>query len=214
MRTLILLLIIFAAGSLPGQNSISTCQNADYILQKSIEIHDPAQQWKHTPLHLHIQEPRLQVPERYSIIHLDRAGQTFSMDRKRGRRMTTYQLAADGTSRVLLDSSDQYTAADEKTYFLQPNRPASYQDFYSVMYGLPMSLLENDRAEIEGVTTIDFFGQEAFAVSFLLAKPMISKHWRVMVSTENFEMLGLEFFDLQDDTAGEYIRFDGLIQIG
>jgi hypothetical protein len=42
---------------------------------------------------------------------------------------------------------------------------------------------------------------------------MISKHWRVLIAVDNFQVLGLELFHPDDPTQGEILTFDDLVEV-
>jgi hypothetical protein len=213
MKNLFFVLSFILSLNVVAQENKSACKNGSYILEQSQQFHDPHGHWQEAELSLHIQEPRIQNPGRYSIVNLNNASGYFKLDRSRDAHISSHIVAADGTASVLWNGSEYFSKDLIEKYRLQTSRCAGYQQFYQLMYGLPMTLDEQLVKTVGKVETIERNGQQVFAVDIELKEAMISKHWRVLIAVDNFQVLGLELFHPDDPTQGEILTFDDLVEV-
>ncbi len=197
-----------------AQDIPTTCKNSTFLLSKSVEKYDPGHNWKEALLSLHIQEPRVPNPLRYSVIKMDNASQSFELQRNRDDHVATYIVDASGEATVLLDGSSNFPKELIEKYRLDPQASFGYRRFYSFLYGLPMSL---DAAVTETISPADiteFNNREAFVIPFELKEPLISKNWKIFLATDDFAVLGLETYHPNEpDKKGERLVFEGKIEL-
>jgi hypothetical protein len=79
------------------------------------------------------------------------------------------------------------------------------------MYGLPMSITDALYERIEPARSIQYRGKDAYRIDLELKEALISKHWSLIISTDDFELLALTLNDPEDEQKGELIEFDGEI---
>ncbi|WP_074408276.1 MULTISPECIES: DUF6503 family protein [Aquimarina] len=183
------------------------------ILQKSIKTYDPDNHWSMTNLKVHIQEPRLSNPHRYSILKMNNKDNSFELTRNRDLHISTHIIDEKGISRTLLDGEINTDSIQIKKYRLQPERNLNYQKFYQHLIGLPMSL--ND-------ATVDTFGKaskaifndtDSYKIELVLKEIVFSKHWNVFISQKDYTLLGIEIVFPDDPAKGERLYFSGEIII-
>jgi hypothetical protein len=183
------------------------------LLQKSIVQHDPNNQWNKAEFTLRIQEPRLQNPIRFSEVSINNKTKAFALKRNRGDKVASYQLNADGTTTVLLDDEVVQDSATIAEYMLQSRRVKSYQRFYQILLGLPMSLNEEVLDTIGTVSKVIFNQKESYKVEIKLQKPLFSDTWNLFISPDDFSLLGIDLVSLDDPNDGERLYFDKTLQI-
>ncbi len=186
--------------------------DGQHILEQTIKKHDPSSNWDTTKINIHVQEPRISNPYRYSIVTLDNANQYFKLSRNRDQHLSEHIIESDGKSTVLLDGKIETDTILIKKYRLDPSRNIGYQKFYRLMYGLPMSLA-NAFENISPVSESTFNKELCYKIEFELKEPMISKHWRIYVSKSDMMVKGIEIFFPDDPEKGERIYFEDLITI-
>ncbi len=183
------------------------------ILQKSIKTYDPDNRWSMTNFKIHIQEPRLSNPHRYSILKMNNNDNSFELKRNRDQHISTHIIDEKGISRTLLDGEITTDSIKIKKYRLQPERNPNYQKFYQHLIGLPMSL---------GNTTVDTFGKaskalfndtDSYKIELVLKEEIFSKHWNIFISQKDYTLLGIEIVFPDDPTKGERLYFSGKITI-
>lgn len=211
MKLLLSLLLIFGFQSDP-QTVTSLEEEAEAgkeIIKKSQQHHDPKGLWSETELSIHIQEPRTGNPQRYSKIILNNKTGYFSLVRDSEIGKIRRLIDEDGKAEVSVNGSTDISAETREEYRLSADRNSGYQRFYQLMYGLPMSLSDDVLAKVEGLKHTHFNGVEVYAVSVELKEPMISKHWELIISKDNYSLLGLSIHSSDTEREGELITFDG-----
>ncbi|KAA1243921.1 DUF6503 family protein [Aquimarina sp. RZ0] len=187
--------------------------NGSTVLQKSINYHDPQHQWNTSMLYMHIQEPRIGNPYRYSIIKMNNQKESFELQRNRGKHIVTYSINKDGERSALLDGQKVKDTALITKYKLVPDRSIDYQKFYQLMWGLPMSLNEAVIYEFKKVSTADFNEQECYKIELELKEALFSKFWYVYIKRSNFQLVGVEIIFPDKPKEGERIYFEKQIVI-
>lgn len=186
--------------------------DGEIILNKTITKHDSLNLWSKAKFDLHIQEPRISNPHRYSILKLDNSANTFKLSRNRGQHISEHIVDSQGNSLVLLDGKIEIDSILIKKYRLDPSRNIGYKNFYQLLYGLPMSL-KSSYEKIVNTSDSFFNGDECYKIKIILKEPMISKYWNLFVSKSNMKVKGIEIIYPDRPNEGERIYFDKLIII-
>ncbi|MEM7486925.1 MAG: DUF6503 family protein [Bacteroidota bacterium] len=182
------------------------------ILAKAITVHDSLGIWQTVKLNLHIQEPRLSNPHRYSILKLDNSKNTFELSRNRGEHISKHIIESDGNSIVLLDDKVEMDTMLIKKYRLDASRNVGYKNFYQLLYGLPMSL-ENRIERILQTANSDFNDESCYEVAIQLKNPIISKFWNVHISKADMTLKGIDIVFPNEPEKGDRLYFEGIIEI-
>ncbi len=200
--------LIFLIASCKTDSSL----NGAAILERSITKHDPLNSWENALLNIHIQEPRVGNPYRYSIVQLSNAENSFRLQRNRDQHISTHMVDKHGNNTVLLNGKRESDALLISKYRLEPERNKTYQKFYQTMYGLPMSmntLLE----KITDVSTASFNNTDCYKIELILKEAVFSEHWNLFISKSDYTLKGVEIFFPERAGAGERIFFDGEISL-
>lgn len=163
-------------------------------------------------MNLHIQEPRIANPHRYSILQLDNSTDFFKLSRNRDQHISEHVIDNNGNSFVLLNGKAETDTALIKKYRLDASRNIGYKSFYQLLYGLPMSLNDSLK-EIVSVSESVFNEEQCFKIEMELKEPVISKFWNLFVSRSTMEIKGVEIIVSDKPDGGERIYFDGLIMV-
>lgn len=209
MRYFLLLSLLIVISCQPAEKEYS----GEEILKKSIQKHDPKGQWNEAEFSLRIQEPRLQNPIRFSEVSINNGTNAFELKRNRDEKVATYAINADGVTRVLLDNKVVQDSILIDQYMLQHPRVKSYQRFYQIMLGLPMSLDSETIETIDSISAVEFNEKSSYRVEITLKKPIFSRHWNLFISTEDFTLLGVEMVFPDNPNKGERLYFDKSIQL-
>ena len=187
---------------------------SDVILKKSIQMHDPNNEWSKMVLDIHVQEPRVGNPTRFSQVKLNNQTGEFELIRNRDKHFSTHQINANGIATTLLDGTVVKDSALIKKYRLDPNRNKSYRSYYQNLYGLPMALSNMVEATTVPVEKVSFNAQTCYKLTYQLKEKLFSNHWNVYFAKNDFKVIGIEIFFPEDETKGERIFFDGEITFG
>ncbi|WP_271784669.1 DUF6503 family protein [Aquimarina algiphila] len=193
-------------------NDLEEAIDASAILNKSIAAHDKNNNWNTTSIEIQIQEPRISNPKRYSILKLNNRSGTFELSRNREGHIVKYSINEKGENSVLLDDNEVIDSLVIKKYGLDTSRNSNYRRFYSMMYGLPMSIPEYLKTINDGGEVI--FNKEAcYKIVIELKEPIITKFWNVYISKKSNYVVGVEIFHEDDKEKGERMYFENLIEI-
>lgn len=199
---------------------LSSCQPTDVkleegreIINKSINFHDPAGKWKESVLHLHIQEPRVGNPQRYSIVKLDVASGAFELTRNRDEHTSTHLIDEKGEMRTYFDGEITTDTLLINKYRLNPQRNANYRSFYQMLYGLPMTLTADRITALGPATQAQYNNLPCYKVPITLAEPMFSKHWNIYIRKSNYAFAGMEIVFPDEPEKGERLYFAGSVNL-
>ncbi len=179
------------------------------IIAKSIKVHDPNQKWSGIKISIHIQEPRISDPFRYSTVKLNIENGEFELQRNRDDHISTHVVDSTGNAKVLLDGQEKITDSLVKKYKLSAERNKGYRNFYNMMYGLPMALENSITKYLGNTKEVVFNEQECYKISVELKEPLFSKYWHIFVSKKTFECKGVEITFPDDASKGERLYFEG-----
>ncbi len=183
--------------------------NGSDILLKSIEVHDPNQNWDSAELNIHIQEPRIKNPFRYSEVRLNISNGKFELIRNRENNVSKHTIDKNGLSKVYFNDSEQIEKKYIEKYRLNPKMNDRYRKFYKMLIGLPMSLKSPTIKGFEEVGIETYNGAECYMVPVTLNEEMFSKNWILYIAKSTFKFKGMEIVFPGDDTKGERLFFDG-----
>ncbi|MGB3465498.1 MAG: DUF6503 family protein [Cyclobacteriaceae bacterium] len=188
----LLCLLLFACTT-PKKN-----KDAIALLNESIKVHDKNNNWRDAKLTIHIQEPRVSNPHRYSILKLDNMNGTFELSRNKETHLAKYIIDEKGKSSVLLDDGENIDSIFIKKYKLYPNRNSNYKKFYTMLYGLPMSIPQYSET-VSGGEEIIFNKEQCYKIQLKLKEPVITKFWNVYISQKDNYVVGIEIFHEDDN---------------
>ncbi|MET2983967.1 DUF6503 family protein [Aureibaculum conchae] len=207
-RISLFIILIYSLSACNQEKSLDGLQ----ILNESITAHDSSGTWNRASLNLHIQEPRVSNPYRYSILKLDNSKNTFELSRNRDEYVSKHCIESNGNSFTLLDGKKEIDTSLIKKYRLEPQRNIGYKNFYQLMYGLPMSL-NNYMEKIVSTTEVVFNKEQCYKIEVELKEPMISKYWTIYISKTNNRIIGIEIVFPDKPNEGERLYFEGIINI-
>jgi hypothetical protein len=205
--TFVLFLFILTA----CENRIEKPQfTAREVLEMSQKYHDPDENWGQTEFSAHIQEPRTMNPQRYSRIEIDNETGTFKLVRDSDAGPIERMIDEEGTPTVFLNGSSDITEEQKEEFRLDEQRNFGYQSFYTLMYGLPMSLTDEVVDSIGDLQNSTYEGEVVYSIHIELKEAMISKNWELMVNRDNHSLVALRFDHSDDpDWPDEVLVFDG-----
>ena len=208
MKFLSLFFVSFLMLGCFTKNNPST--DGEMIINQSISVHDPQNSWENAFFEIHIQEPRISNPYRYSIVKINNSTNTFELSRNRDEYISKHIINEEGESYVLLDDKVTTDSVLIKKYRLDPSRNTRYQEFYNMMYGLPMSLKDFTQSYFK-TSEVEFNNELAYKIELELKKPIISEFWNIFIDRKTNEILGIEIIFPKDPEKGERIYFNETI---
>ncbi len=176
--------------------------------------YDQSDHWDQAVLSMHIQEPRVGVPLRYTRLVLNNANNCFSMERYREDGVENRILRPDGDNEFTFNGESDIPEKIINKYKLNVERSASYRRNYQVLYGIPMSLTDEILSKISPAESVSYEGNTAYCISLELKEEIISKHWTLIISEDMNKILALEFrYPDQPDQETEILKFNDVITV-
>ncbi len=213
MKNYIGIVIILISISCSIESKDRKVLDATEILNSSIAFHDSNNKWAQSALSMRIQEPRLQNPSRYSIVRFDNKDQSFELIRNREEHLSKHVVSKEGALKVYLDDNEEFADSLIEKYRLQPERNKVYSNFYKMMYGLPMTLNSNWVKQTGKVEQAMYNNRMCYMIPIELKEEMFSKNWNIFIAENTYEFKGMEIVFPDEETKGEKLYFDGLINI-
>lgn len=196
--------LLWVSGSGIAQETTS-----DFVIEKSIKFHDPLSRWNKTTLSVHIQEPRIQNPLRFSKLKLNLSNGEFSLIREYELGEVDRIISATREARILVNGTSNFSEEVREEYRLDSSRNMGYKTFYQMLYGFPMSLSGDLVEEISQFSKETVFGKEYFMIEYTLKEPIISDRWKVYFSKEDYSVQALKFVHREPEKEDEIILFGG-----
>lgn len=176
--------------------------SAKAILEKSIEFHDPSNQW---PTFNGALQVTMTMPEgspRVSDIKINLPKEYFSVTAKRDTTTTTYTLNKDVCTTSIKENPEVGKRTPCET-------AALYKNYYTYLYGLPMKLMDDGTNISEKVERKTFKGKEYLVLEAKYDEAVGSDVWYFYFDPETYAMEVYQFFKTENGNikkdSGEYI---------
>ena len=127
-ETVLIILSLFLFGC--NQEKIL---DGELILKETIVKHDSLSYWNKAKLSLHIQEPRISNPYRYSLLKLDNSNNSFKLTRNRDLNISEHIIDSNGNSFTILNGKTETDSLLIKKYRLDASRNIGYKNFYQLL---------------------------------------------------------------------------------
>ncbi|WP_350291486.1 DUF6503 family protein [uncultured Croceitalea sp.] len=124
------------------QGNTGNCKNSIYILNQVKEKYDASSNWKNSEIKIHIQEPRVGNPERYTKLFLNNTTDYFEMERTKDVGVIKRILNVNEKSEVFVDGKSDLTSEIKEKYALNVEKTKEHKNFYKTLYAVPMSITD------------------------------------------------------------------------
>ncbi|MBX2876122.1 MAG: hypothetical protein KTR30_28630 [Saprospiraceae bacterium] len=193
------------------QEKEAFAQDAQTVLERCFQFHDPDEEWASWAGTYVSVEPRLQVPGRKTKVQLQADGSFFDMERAYGKDTLHWTIKERQYSTFVNGELVQDTATMQ-AYRLSQERADGYHNYYRTKLGLPMSLKGRYQLKQEAVEPMEWQGKTAFRLELEIADGPFSTAWELFVDSKNYQLLGYGFFPTEAE--GEYLVVDQLMEMG
>ncbi len=216
LLSLLSLTMLFVLASCGSEETRTPAADADSVsaqdvLRRSLQFHDPEEQWGRLGLRFIIDEPRIGFPERQSEVLIGEAGKRFELLREYEDIAVVRGMAGD--SCYFLVDSLSVAPSDAATigrYRLQCERTVGFRNFYRLLNGLPMSLFQPNVALGEEVQTTTVGPYPCYRLTARLNQEGVSEEWAFFFDQTTFQLRGYGYDSQQ---AGEFLRLDGMVEV-
>ena len=197
-----LLLLSFCQPSREGEQ-----QAGPPVLQKTIDYHDPENNWQHFKARLYLSNTDTTGKESPFEIEIDNNTGYFSHISHQDGKEIVKGISADGTPFFLVDGRQEITDEEREKYGLNAESAQGTRNFYLHLYGLPMKLNDTGTRVSDSIYTENFHGKE-YQVMPVEYDPAVGKdHWLFYIDPETAAMEAYSFH-WGDPQGGEYVLLD------
>lgn len=188
----------------------STVPNANTIVSKSIEYHDPNHNWEQLQIHLNFVESRPNGTTRHTSVEIDNKRGNFCISRKVEENEVSRHIindscyyAVNGITSLNENKIEQYKLKDERTFLLR--------NYYLYLWGLPMKL-EDQGAIIENEAKLTKFNNmESYEVKVMYDENTGSDVWYFYFNIETYALTGYKFYHANGE--GEFITLSDTVTV-
>lgn len=199
------LLMILVAATFSCESSLTP----DQLLDKSIQYHDPDDEWVSFKGNLNITMTTPDRSDRNTEILIDLPAEHFYSKAVRDSLITEYDVLKNDCS-IRFNGRSEFTDKEISDHGLTCDRAKMYKNYYTYLYGLPMKLKD------PGTHLSDSVEQEMFqGKDYLVIKVTYDEHvgrdiWFFYFDPETYAMEIYQFFRKDDSgklnrESGEYI---------
>jgi Family of unknown function (DUF6503) len=202
MKKATLLIILLSIASL------AKAQLTAYdILQKSIKVHNPNQQWH-----------RLKAKFDMSIVREKHADRFFTIILNLPKKQFFYQVKTDTLQyeqgfeedklAISLNGKSAVSEADIIKYDLTQTRTQYLKEVYEYLLLLPMRL-QNDSTKLSKTYSTEIFNKTNCYKLTIQYEPINENEtWHFFIDTQSFILKGYQFYVKDKTTNGEYIYLE------
>ena len=201
----VLLIFLFSVSITTFSQEIT----GDELLEKSIQFHDPNNNWATFKGALFITMETPKNSERKSKININLPEQYFSVEAIGDTIVTEYTIQK-GVCNVSINGDENPSEEIKKKYSLSCERANMYKDYYTYLYGLPMKLKDKGTIIHQKIIKKKFKGKEYLVLKATYNKEVGKDTWYFYFNPNTFAMEVYQFFKEESKNDGEYILLSGL----
>jgi len=162
------------------------------IVEKSLNYHDPNNNWSELKALLIFEEKRPDGEIRNTTFELNNATGNFRLNRG------NQEIHGMDLDSCYIEKGD-----------VNCERVQLLRNYYLYLWGLPMKLQDNGTAIDKNVSLEKYEGKPAFVVRV----PYEKDTWYFYFDQSDYRMIGYKFFQDSDETKGEWIQLEGEIVV-
>ena len=205
MHKIILVLI----GFLFLNSGISQEISGRQLLEKTIEYHDPNNNWKSFKGKLYITMETPKAEDRISEISMNLPSEYFKLIWKRDGNKAIQIVEKDSCS-ISLNGGTEISEENIKELRLTCDRTKMMKDYYTYLYGLPMKLKDPGTIIHPKTQKRTFKGKEYLVLKVNYEESVGGDTWYFYFDPETNAMEVYQFFREESKNDGEYILLTGI----
>ena len=188
--------------------SFSQELTGDELLEKSIQFHDPNNNWATFNGELFVTMEIPKKSSRKSKININLPKEHFSVEAIRDTIVTNYTVDK-GVCSIAINGNKNPSEKIKKKFRLNCDRAKMYKNYYTFLYGLPMKLKDEGTIIHQKVEKRKFKGKEYLVLKATYNKEVGKDTWYFYFNQKTYAMEVYQFFKATKD-SGEYILLSGL----
>jgi len=202
-RFYLILFLVFSSSLLFSQSL-----NAHQLIEKSLALHDPNNEWKNFNGVLYIAQTRPDGSESARNIYLNNKKNHFKFIGKYPEGELQYIVNKKG-SYYLWNGKREVSDELKKKYKISDTRANMYHNYYSYLYGMPMKLSDPGTRISPIVENVSFKDVSYLRVRVTYDQEVGDDVWYFYFNPNNYELELYQFFHDETKNDGEYILLEG-----
>ena len=187
---------------------ISQNLTGNQLLQKTIEYHDPNNNW---PAFNEVFKVTMETPnsnDRKSKIQINLPEELFALTVENAENTMEYILNGKECE-LRLNGSTEISETQQKNFNLNCERAAMMKDYYTYLYGLPMKLKDPGTIIDPKVNRKTFKNKEYLVLKVTYTESVGGDTWYFYFDPTTYAMEVYQFFHDESKNDGEYILLSG-----
>lgn len=188
------------------QTEETTPQTGQQLLQRTLEYHDPKDNWQELKARLYLSSADTAGKEHTYEIEIDNTTGYFAhISRRDGREIV--KGMSGGKPFYLLDGQQEISEEDREKYDLTPKSANWVHTFYGYLYGLPMKLTDEGAIVSEAIREEELEGKTYRVLQVNYAEGVGKDNWFFYLDPETYAMQAYRF-NHGNPESGEYILLE------
>ena len=177
------------------------------LLEKSIQYHDPEEEWAKLRMTYMFSESRPDGSIRKTKVKINNKRNRFQLFQQRDS-IHIYREIGKGNCTQKLNGSDTFSKELAEKYHLNCDYTKMIHGYYIYLWGLPSKLKDTGTIVHEKVETEDFQGMQAFKLKVTYADAVGKDTWYFYFDITSYALIGYRFYHDESKNDGEYIMLE------
>ena len=192
--------------------ALKSQMTATELLDKSIEFHDPKDNWDKFKGTLNFTVERPDKANGKRTVEINNKDQEFSFWAEYEEGTLNYVVNQDKGS-AKWNGSDTVPSDMAEKYRIKADRAVMYRNYYTYLYGMPMKLKDEGTIIDPKVAVTEFYGNTYHRIK-VTYDPAVGKDiWYFYFNMETHALEAYKFYHDESKNDGEYILFKELKEI-
>ncbi len=205
MKIITLLFVFLFSFNVTMLNSQVT---ASELLDKSIQYHDPANQWNTQSIIMNLQGSRPDGSLDTSAVYINILESDFKLEEERKGKKKFYQVKNDQCF-LKLNDSEEISEADAKEHRMTCEMAKRIRNYYTYLWGMPMKLKDPGTIIDPKVEEEIFEGISCYKMKVSYEEGVGKDIWYFYFKMDDFSLHGYKFYHEESKNDGEYITLEG-----
>lgn len=186
---------------------------AEDLIEKSMQVHDPKDEWKSFSDSLIFKQLRPSGEVSYRRSFLDVKKNRFYFKARNADGVLEYHVDKKG-SRYVWNGGRSIAEELKKKYRVSDDRASMYQSYYLYLYGMPMKLSDPGAHIDPNVESVRFKGKDYLRIRVHYDPDVGDDIWYFYFNPRTYVLDMYQFYHDESKNDGEYIYLDGAVMFG
>ncbi len=180
---------------------------AEYILNNSIQYHDPENQLYEKDLSFHFDESRPDGTKRKTVVRLAPRTEHFQIESQQEDKHILTDIFKSKV-RYYIDGKEEMDESILKEANLSSERSMRMKNYYLYLWHLPVKLLDEGTIIDHEVGSELFNEHECYKLKVTYEESVGKDIWYFYFDKKNYAMMGYRFYHDESKNDGEYIYLE------